>query len=158
MPSVARGGLQIRVNSPATITTEIESSPIAIDSHYPAAPTLNESSPLPVLHELQTDNPGDMSTTEETQPSTTSAPPPLPFARLKEITNSVRKSNAPPKRYTTEISARPAKLRCHRYQPTNIPPPKPGTRPSSTPSYKHSSKRHRHPLRNHNTNSPSTAP
>jgi len=55
-----------------------------------AAPALPVSSPLPALHDLQADGPSDMSTTEETQPLTASAPPPVPFSRLREIANSVR--------------------------------------------------------------------
>jgi hypothetical protein len=41
------------------------------------------------LHELKKDTPSDMDTTEQTQPVTASAPPPVPFSRLKEIANSV---------------------------------------------------------------------
>jgi hypothetical protein len=100
----------------STITTEIESSPIAIESTIrvsrltklrhnltkrpslylrsrripSAAPPIAASSPLPALHDLETDGPNDMSTTEETQPLTASAPPPVPFSRLREIANSVR--------------------------------------------------------------------
>jgi dynein light chain Tctex-type 1 len=51
-----------------------------------------------------------MSTTEETQPLTASAPPPVPFSRLREIANSVRNPTHAKRKLLTTFQACEAAL------------------------------------------------